>query len=327
MTDQSNDNQTQSTEVTEQVATAITGTVGTESVGTTANLETNTSTPTPQTTIEPNTDFKLQLSDDIKNEASLVNIKDINSLAKGYVHAQKELGARIRIPSQDASAEVKAEFEKKIEAAGFVRLPDKSNPESIKAFEAKTGIAAPATAADYVITTPEGAIVDPNAIGQYKEVAKQLNLTQEQAHKLFQFEVARSTGAFNTAKAATTEVLKKEFGADFDSRLTGARNILEHYKAQFPEAVADIKNNTTGNNPLVIVMAAELARVYQESGLIGVNNSVSFGLTPGEAQSRINEIKGNRAHPYYNPKDAAHTDAINEVENLYKAAYPEQPKN
>ena len=48
-----------------------------------------------------NQDWKSSLSDDLKNDATLQNFKDVESLAKTVVHQQKVLGSRIPLPKTD----------------------------------------------------------------------------------------------------------------------------------------------------------------------------------------------------------------------------------
>ena len=59
--------------------------------------------PTPKTPNE-NVDWKANLSDELKADKSLENIKDIESLAKSFVHAQKLVGAdKIPVPNKFAT--------------------------------------------------------------------------------------------------------------------------------------------------------------------------------------------------------------------------------
>lgn len=324
MTDQSNDNQTQSTETTEQVANASVGALGNTSVGTTTNLTTQENIPNTEST-DTGAAFDINsLSEDLRNEPSLANIKDINNLAKGYVHAQKELGSRVRIPGPDASAEVKAEFNKRIEQAGFIQKPDLSKPEEVKAFEEKLGITKPSSVDGFTLLPPQDSQVDETAVNLFKDQAVKVGLTQDQANKIFQAEVARQQGVFNTAKTQTIESLKKEWGTDFDARVDTAKTMLSHYEKRFPEAVKDIRSSMTGNNPLVLHVLAELGKTYTERGLIRSDTGSSqFGMTPNEAKSRIQEVMGNKDHPYHKGDQKA----ITEVETLYKSAYPEQSSN
>ena len=60
--------------------------------------------PVETTPTETNTDWKASLSDDLKADKSLENIKDIESLAKSYVHAQKMVGGdKIPVPNKFAT--------------------------------------------------------------------------------------------------------------------------------------------------------------------------------------------------------------------------------
>ena len=55
-------------------------------------------------TPEVSTDWKASLSDEVRADKSLENIKDIESLAKSYVHAQKLVGAeKIPVPNKYAT--------------------------------------------------------------------------------------------------------------------------------------------------------------------------------------------------------------------------------
>jgi hypothetical protein len=46
-------------------------------------------------------DWRSSLPDELKNDATLQNFKDVESLAKTVVHQQKVLGSRIPIPKTD----------------------------------------------------------------------------------------------------------------------------------------------------------------------------------------------------------------------------------
>ena len=48
-----------------------------------------------------NQDWRSSLPDDLKNDATLQNFKDIESLAKTVVHQQKVLGSSIPRPNTD----------------------------------------------------------------------------------------------------------------------------------------------------------------------------------------------------------------------------------
>jgi len=274
--------------------------------------------------IEPSTTFMEQIPEEYRNEASLSNIKDMNSLVKGYVHAQKEIGSRVRVPGPDASAEVKAEFAKRMEAAGFMKAPDLTNPEDKAAILSKLG--RPETPDGYDATIPEevNALVNQEQLKGYRELAHKIGLTKDQAKALLEFDVNRTMEAMEGTKDIAASTLKTEWGDAFDQRLNFAKDGLKHFETKYPDAVSAIKNGPAGNNPVVLMMAAELGRMYKESGIIIGNRTVSYGLTPSEARNRINEVLTNSAHPYHNESDPKHMQAVGEVETLYAAAYPEK---
>ena len=63
----------------------------------------------------PGEDWRASLPDDIKAEASLASIKDVPSLAKSYVNAQKMIGAkRFTVPGEKSTPEEWGEFRKAI---------------------------------------------------------------------------------------------------------------------------------------------------------------------------------------------------------------------
>ena len=47
------------------------------------------------------TDWRSSLSDELKNDSTLANIKDVESAAKTLIHQQKMLGSRIPMPKSD----------------------------------------------------------------------------------------------------------------------------------------------------------------------------------------------------------------------------------
>ena len=47
------------------------------------------------------TDWRSSLSDELKNDSTLANIKDVESAAKTLIHQQKMLGSRIPMPKTD----------------------------------------------------------------------------------------------------------------------------------------------------------------------------------------------------------------------------------
>lgn len=270
--------------------------------------------------------FLDNIAEDLRAEPSLQNFKDINGLAKSYVSAQRMLGSSLRIPSEDASTEAKEEFLQKLEQVpGVMRAPDLDNPEAMEQFYNQLG--RPETADSYQIELPEGLEANADLTGQFKEIAHKLGLTQKQVEGLAQFETHRAqlhAQQMDHLKSTAESVLKEKWGSDYSARLNGAKSALRHYSEAFPDAVTEIANSPIGNNPAFIAMLSELGGMLSESGSLQGRGSVQYGVSAEEARDRIMEIRSNKAHPFHNPSDPSHREAVEKMKTYYSAAYPDE---
>jgi len=86
-------------------------------------------TQTEEKPLDAQVDWKESLPEDLKNDPSLLTVKDVPGLAKSYIHAQKMIGAdKIALPGKNASEE---EWD-----AVYNRL---GKPEEAKAYEEDFG--------------------------------------------------------------------------------------------------------------------------------------------------------------------------------------------
>lgn len=291
----------------------------------------NATSPLPETEVketivgpqEVKVDPLSSLPEDIRSQ--LGDIKDIENLAKGYISAQSMIGRSIRIPSADASKEAIEEFYNKLnEVQGVARLPDFDSGEGVEDFFNKLG--RPESPDKYKFETPEGIHLDGEALGQFSGLAHKMGLTQKQANELVAYEIDRINHYNESIKAqadAAIGTLKAKWGADFDNRLNGAKQVLNQYASDFPEAIEELKNSTAANNPAVVQMLSDLYGSLQESGAIQPSETSRYGMTPDEAKAQISDIQNNRAHPYHNPNDKEHSAAVAKMHRLYSAAFPE----
>ena len=90
-------------------------------------------------------DWRSSLPDELKNDATLQNFKDVESLAKTVVHQQKVLGSRIPIPKTD---EERSELYTKLGRPESGEAYDFTIPETHFA-----ATVAPAAAATVIILT------------------------------------------------------------------------------------------------------------------------------------------------------------------------------
>ncbi len=317
------------TDETIQAATQVSEPANSVTVETNMSAEPASSAASTAVSATEPVNFLDSLPEDLRKEPSLQSYKDIGSMAKSLVNAQREIGSRIRVPSADASTEAKAEFFKKLESVpGVVALPDKNDPAAMDAFLTKLG--RPDSPDKYEVSIPEDVLKYvpqmKERVPEFKVLAHKLGLNKEQANALVGFEMANTEKVIDKMladKEATTTFLKETWGGDFDNRFNAARTLFTHYSDKYPDAVQKLLNGVEGNNPVLLMMAAELGKSYHESGLITGTREVNYGLTPSEARDRITDILNNPSHDYFSSDNRKREAAIEHVEKLYIAANPE----
>lgn len=274
-------------------------------------------------------DFRSSLSEDLRNDPTLNGIKNVEDLTKGYIHAQRKLGGRIPIPSEDASTEVIDEFNAKLESVpGVIRLPKADDPKGAeKMAKIYNALGRPASPDRYELELPEGLPIDTEFVAAVKDEAHKAGLNNAQLNALANLEVERSRqqmALLEKQKANVKSFLEKTWGNAFEENKANYKAVMSKYAEKYPDAVAELTNGYAGNNPIVILMAAELGAIHAEKGAVGVKNGVASGSrTPEQAQQQIIDIRGNKAHAYHNAKDPAHDAAVLHMANLYKDAFPE----
>lgn len=260
------------------------------------------------------------LPEDLKSEPSLSDFKDLSGLAKSYVSAQKMLGSSIRIPTEEASPEAREEFYSKLQSVpGVVRIPEDGNLNDLY-----NKLGRPEDASGYNLTV-EGDL-DAQSIEAFKGMAHQLGLNNDQLNKIVEFDKMRADSymeGMNNYREEAVNTLRKDWGPDFDSRMTGAKEVLKSYAEKYPEYVNELMDgrNPFGNNPVIIKALSELHSVMQEKGAVTGSSGVKYGLSAEDAQNQLDDIRSNPHHAYYNVRDPSHEAAVAKVNKLYSTIY------
>ena len=141
-----------------------------------------------------NQDWRSSLNDELKNNPTIQNIKDLESAANTLVHQQKMIGSRIPIPKTE---EERAEL--------------------------YTKLGRPETSEKYSFNIPEthSQFFNEEQVKQFKNVAHQIGLNNDQAKALIDFQVKsvdfenqRRNTEIALGKKSTEEALHKEWGYD-----------------------------------------------------------------------------------------------------------------
>lgn len=296
------------------------------------NSEVNLNTAPSESPVTTSSDWLGTLPEDLRTDPTLSSIKDVQTLAKGYVSAQRMLGGRIPIPSQEASEEVRNEFYAKLASVpNVVRLPD----EDSKDYETTLGevydrLGRPKDPSGYKLELPEGLDVDENYVKSMAVLSHKAGLTNKQFKALAEHELQRGFEMQSQAEKAqkqSVEFLNKTWGNKFNENMSLAKNVVNKYAQAYPEATQEIINGPAGNNPVVLMMLAEMGKLYQQEGTLAINNGTSGARTPEEAKSLIADVLGNAKHPYHDKSNPAHNDAVRKMEGLYKDAFPQPAKD
>lgn len=253
----------------------------------------------PQVTFPEN--WKDGLGDEFKADPTLSKYQTIPELAKAHVNLQKLVGKdKIHIPDKLATADDwKGVFQK-------LGLPEK--PES------------------YEFAVPKDAFQD-GFVKDFKEVAFKNNILPKQAEGLLgwyaglqkQAAEQRNTEIANQYHQAS-EALKREWGEAYDKKIqagsTAARRFFDERGLSF------LDQSGLASNIHMVKAFAAIGDILKEHGIKG-SPATSTGVTPADALQRIAEIRSNPDHPYNKPAHPNKKAAVEEMERLYKSAYPE----
>ena len=140
---------------------------------------------------------------------------------------------------------------------------------------------APEKYTDFVL--PEGVKLDEAALGEFSPVAKELNLTQDQAQKLVDLQIAaiKRNGESQIAQFAQQvkdwgEAAKsdKEYGGEkFDASVTSARLAVSKFGT--PELTKLLNDTGMGSNPEVVRFMVKVGNAMSEDKMHTSSQSVS----------------------------------------------------
>ena len=251
--------------------------------------------PVEKTPEQIQDDWKAGLSDDLRADKSLENIKDISSLAKSYIHAQRLVGAdKIPVPNKFATEkDWDAVYEK---------------------------LGRPKTADEYKYNLSEDQKVDTEALKNFSSQAHKLGLLPTQAQGVVsyynemigkQLADAESVSTSQREKAMTE--LKTEWGQAYDQKLQKANTVVS---SVFPKGIMsmNLEDGTKfGDHPEVIKAFAALGEKMGEDDIIKSDGPVY--MTPKEIEKQIGELQ-QPGSAYWDKNHPNHDTAVQEVQTL-----------
>jgi hypothetical protein len=211
-------------------------------------------------------EFLSSLPEEIRADPSLQSIKDLPSLAKGYVHAQKLVGAdKVVVPKEGADPKEWDAFFNK------VGRPEK--PEGYKFTDVKM---------------PEGFGVDTKLQERFAGTFHKHGLSQKQADSIrsefVQYQIETIQGeikAQNQAVEAGEKALREKWGADYDVNVKKAEKALAKFSS--PALLEKLKKTGLGSDPDIVAAFADIGGRMTEDNATGQGGQ-DTGATGGQAE-------------------------------------------
>lgn len=256
---------------------------------------------TDKTADAPAADWRDGLPPELREDASLRDIRDVAALAKSYVHAQRLVGAeRIAVPGRNATDE---DWQRLFERLGR-----------------------PATPEAYALERPQdgAAPYDEALENAFRSRAHALGLLPQQARGLHEWWLGAQAAALREAeegqqagRAAAEARLREGWGAGYERQMGAANAALR----RFADAELQARlGEGLGNDPAFIQFCARIGALLAEDRLAGAGGPEAGA---GDAKRRIAEVLADRAHPYFNNRDPRHGHAVDYVRGLFESAYGE----
>lgn len=260
------------------------------------------------------------LPDDMKNNGILDTVKSMDSLVKMAIDGRTLATTALRIPSEDATTDVKKEFREDLmkKMPDLMFKPDMENQDSIN--EAMKVLGRPDEPSGYELPEiPEA--IKPN-IDALTQTAHGAGLTNKQFNAItdgilsdFKNNTDQAYGAIEEEKG----VLKKDWGAAYDQNVKTVGHFAEQtgFSEEFVNAIGKGRIDSTNMKALLNVVQGYEGEAV-DIGRQATNPEVI--MTPQEADNQLNDLMGNRDHAYWHPEDPNHQSAKDKVIELGKLA-------
>ena len=178
--------------------------------------------------------------------------------------------------------------------------------------------------------TPDGFQYNQEHETVMREVFHKAGLTPAQASAIWDTMQTEAITGYDNFVSGMTErlngehaALKNEWGVKYDENLKLADWVAREFGGD--DFIKFLNESKISREPQFLKVAAAIGSklgedVQQDTG------RASTLMTPAEALSKINAIKGDNSHAYYDLESLQHKEAVTEMEGLFGMAYPEKEK-
>ncbi len=274
------------------------------------------STSTNSDPVSTPANWQDNLPESVRGWEEVKNSDSSDKFFDQMTNMRSAMGASIRIPGEDASDEVKAEFRQKLmtKVPGLVQMPGEG--ESMD--DMYVALGRPEEISGYTAPEIEGAGVSPERFGQLAAVAHKYGLSKAQlegmANDIFTADAVANAEVVQ-ANADALGGLKGEWGGAFEERSGMAKTILAKFFPHFDPTHMSA-DDMRGFHTLAKQLGTESSQALFQGSSEGA-------LVPAEIEIKISEVRGNKNHPYHNPNDPGHAAAKKQMSGYYELLNPE----
>lgn len=228
------------------------------------------------------------------NDPIMANVKDVPTLVKNYINAQRMVGKKGHM------------------------LPDENSGEDTwNEFYTKMG--RPETGDDYGLQSEQ---LNEDFVKNFSAKAHEIGLMPRQAQALMEYynesasnENSQDQEALRASEQASLELLKNEWGEGFNTKVHKAQVVAKQFGGE--SFIKALDEQGLGSNPEIIKFLANIGESLNEDSF--EPSAVSqFAMTPEQAQAEIAGIMEAEDSPYWKPNHQDHFKVKQKVEKLYK---------
>lgn len=256
-------------------------------------------------------EFLETISEEFRSDPSLADIKDIDSLAKGYIHAQKLVGVdKIPAPRDDWGDNDWEQHN--------VRLGRPEEAKGYDTFDFNT-----------VDDRPEGFELDTNALDGFKALLHKNGISKRQGDAIIKDmtlsnmkDFGESSTKANADREAAIAELKTEYGDDYDANISIANEIVKKFGGD--ELNDFLSSSGLGSNKHMIKAFVEIGKHFvNDTSKAPGESGLNFG-SAANAQAELKRLSGDTEFlKALNDKGhIGHRTALERWRNLHNAAYP-----
>jgi hypothetical protein len=237
------------------------------------------------------------LAPDLKDNPALQSFSDLNNFTKSYLHAQSQIGKK-----------------------GVILPGEKATDDEWTRFFREAGV--PEKLDDYKVETPKDVKVNEELVGKFKETAHKLGMLPKQAQGFLDwymgFEKEAGAKRASEQRLATEENIKglqKEWGDAFEQNTKVINATIGQIGGE--EFMKYLTQSGLGNDVHLIKFFHGVTKALGEDKLKG-DGAGKLGETPADIQSKIDAVRGDPNHPYFDKSHPGHANALKIMEGWYQ---------